>query len=382
MIRRPAAAALAFITLAPSLGKTQDNLVAIRAGHWLDIQAGELKGAALILIEGDRILRVTPGGDGEIPAAARLVDLSKFTVMPGLIDAHVHLTIGTPDSTARATLLAGFTTVQDLGALNHANLDLRNAIESGKVMGPRIRSAGSWIGVRGGICDFDGRGVRGESEFAARAREDIANGADLIKICVTGWPGDAYRYPDSVQITESELAAVVKEARAASKKVVAHAIGRRGASMAVAAGVDALVHSAFVDSATLTLMKQRGVYLIPTLTSFQGDKPPLIALQKHMRSVLASGIPIAMGTDAGVTPHGQNAAELQAMVEAGMSPLAAVRSATIDAATLLGISEKAGTLTPGKFADLIAVAGNPLEDARTMQHVVFVMKAGRIYLTP
>ncbi len=152
--------------------------------------------------------------------------------------------------------------------------------------------------------------------------------------------------------------------------------------MAVAAGVDALVHSAFVDSATLAMMKQRGIYLIPTLTSFQGDKPPLVALQKHMRSVLASGIPIAMGTDAGVTPHGQNAAELQAMVAAGMSPLAAVRSTTIDAATLLGISESAGTLTPGKFADLIAVAGNPLEDVRTTQHVVFVMKAGRIYLTP
>jgi imidazolonepropionase-like amidohydrolase len=302
--------------------------------------------------------------------------------MPGLIDAHVHLTIGAPDSTARATLLAGFTTVQDLGALNHANLDLRNAIEREKVIGPRIRSAGSWIGVRGGICDFDGRGVRGESEFAARTREDIANGADLIKVCVTGWPGDAYRYPDSVQITGPELAAVVKEARAASKKVVAHAIGRRGASMAIAAGVDALAHSAFVDSATLVLMKEHGTYLIPTLGSFQGDKPALVALRKHMTGVLASGIPIAMGTDAGVTPHGQNAAELHAMVEAGMSPLAAVRSATIDAATLLGISERAGTLTPGKFADLIAVAGNPLDEVRTMQHVVFVMKAGRIYLTP
>ena len=225
-------------------------------------------------------------------------------------------------------------------------------------------------------------GGPGESEFAARAREDIANGADLIKVCVTGWPGDAYRYPDSVRSRNPELAAVVKEARAASKKVVAHAIGRRGASMAVAAGVDALVHSAFVDSATLALMKQRGIYLIPTLTSFQGDKPRSLLFRNTCGSVLASGIPIAMGTDAGVTPHGQNAAELQAMVEAGMSPLAAVRSATIDAATLLGISEKAGTLTPGKFADLIAVAGNPLEDARLMQHVVFVIKAGRIYLTP
>jgi imidazolonepropionase-like amidohydrolase len=380
MFRRFIPAAIGLLAVAPLQGHAQDSLVAIRAGHLLDVQQGTLEGETLILIKGARIVQVSPGGT--LPAGARVIDLSKLTVMPGMIDAHVHLTIGTPDSTALATLRAGFTTVQDLGALNHANLDLRNAIEGGKTIGPRIHSAGSWIGVKGGICDFDGRGVRGEKEFAARTREDITNGADLIKVCVTGWPADGYRFPDSVEITEAELAAVVREAKAANKKVIAHAIGRRGAFMAVSAGVQALAHSAFLDSTTIAMMKARGVYLIPTLLSFQGDRPALLALQKEMRVILASGIPIAMGTDAGVTPHGGNAAELETMVEAGMAPLSAIRSATIDAAALLGMSESIGSVTRGTMADLIAVEGNPLEDVRTLQHVLFVMKAGRTYFTP
>ncbi|HTG83646.1 MAG TPA: amidohydrolase family protein, partial [Gemmatimonadales bacterium] len=358
MFRRFIPAAIGLLAVVPLQGHAQDSLLAIRAGHLVDVQRGTLEGEALILIKGERIVQVSPGGT--VPSGVRVIDLSKLTVMPGLIDAHVHLTIGTPDTTALATLRAGFTTVQDLGALSHANLDLRNAIDGGKTIGPRIHSAGSWIGVKGGICDFDGRGVRGENEFAARTREDIANGADLIKVCVTGWPADGYRYPDSVEITEAELAAVVRESKAANKKVIAHAIGRRGAFMAVSAGVQALAHSAFLDSTTIAMMKARGVYLIPTLLSFQGDRPALSALQKEMRVILASGIPIAMGTDAGVTPHGGNAAELETMVEAGMAPLSAIRSATIDAAALLGMSESIGSVTRGTMADLIAVEGNPL----------------------
>jgi len=380
MFRRFTPAAIGLLAVAPLLGHAQDSPLVIRAGHLVDVQRGTLEGPTLIVIRGKRIVQVRP--EGTVPAGARVIDLSKLTVMPGLIDAHVHLTIGTPDSTALATLRAGFTTVQDLGALNHANLDLRNAIESGKTIGPRIHSAGSWIGVKGGICDFDGRGVRGENEFAARTREDIANGADLIKVCVTGWPADGYRFPDSVEITEAELAAVIREAKTVNKKVIAHAIGRRGAFMAVSAGVQALAHSAFLDSTTIAMMKTRGVYLIPTLLSFQGDSPALLALQKEMRMILASDIPIAMGTDAGVTPHGGNAVELQMMVEAGMSPLSAIRSATSNAAALLGMSESIGSISSGTMADLIAVEGNPLEDVRTLQHVHFVMKAGRTYLTP
>jgi imidazolonepropionase-like amidohydrolase len=380
MSRRFVTAVFGLLILVHTAGQAQDSLFVIRAGHWVNVERGTLEGESLLLIKGDRIVQVSPVG--KIPAEARVIDLSKLTVIPGLIDAHVHLTIGTPDSTARATLLAGFTTVQDLGALNHSNLALRNAIESGTTIGPRIHSAGSWIGVKGGICDFDGRGVKGETEFAARTREDIADGADLIKVCVTGWPADGYRFPDSVEITDAELAAVVKEAQAANKKVIAHAIGRRGAFMAVSAGAQALAHSAFLDSTTIAMMKARGVYLIPTLLSFQGDRPALLALQKQMRGILASGIPIAMGTDAGVTPHGGNAAELGALVAAGMSPLSAIRSATTNAAALLGMSELLGSIAPGKMADLIAVEGNPLEDVSTLQHVLFVMKAGRTYLTP
>ncbi|HSR90173.1 MAG TPA: amidohydrolase family protein [Gemmatimonadales bacterium] len=380
MLGRFTPAAIGLLAVAPLQGQAQDSLLVIRAGHLVDVQRGTLEGPTLILIKGERIVQVSPGGT--VPAGARAIDLSKLTIMPGLIDAHVHLTIGTPDSTALATLRAGFTTVQDLGALNHANLDLRNAIESGKMIGPRIHSAGSWIGVKGGICDFDGRGVRGENEFAVRTREDIANGADLIKVCVTGWPADGYRFPDSVEITEAELAAVVREAKAANKKVIAHAIGRRGAFMAVSAGVEALAHSAFLDSTTIAMMKTRGVYLIPTLLSFQGDSPALLALQKEMRMILASGVPIAMGTDAGVTPHGGNAVELQTMVAAGMPPLSAIRSATSNAAALLGMAESIGSISQGTMADLIGVEGNPLEDVRTLQHVLFVMKAGRTYLTP
>ena len=172
MFRRFTPAAIGLLAVAPLLGHAQDSPLVIRAGHLVDVQRGTLEGPTLIVIRGKRIVQVRP--EGTVPAGARVIDLSKLTVMPGLIDAHVHLTIGTPDSTALATLRAGFTTVQDLGALNHANLDLRNAIESGKTIGPRIHSAGSWIGVKGGICDFDGRGVRGENELAARTREDIA----------------------------------------------------------------------------------------------------------------------------------------------------------------------------------------------------------------
>jgi len=301
--------------------------------------------------------------------------------LPGLIDAHVHLTLGTADSNARVTLLAGFTTVLDLGGLAHGNIALRDRVAAGRTPGPRILSAGGWIGVHGGICDFDGRGVRGAGEFAARAREDIAAGADLIKICVTGWLGDAVAHPDSVEAGEAEIAAVVAQARKAGRRVMAHAIGRRGIETAVRLGVAAIVHSGFADSATVADMKRRRLYLISTLWSLtgRGASPEATALGRHMAGVLAAGVPVAMGTDAGVVPHGRNARELTWLVKSGLTPLQALRAATTGAARLLGLADSIGSVAPGRYADLIAVEGNPLDDVGRLERVGFVMRAGKVY---
>ena len=225
--------------------------IAIRAGRLVDVRRGALVPHAVVLVQGDRIVAVGGAGEVRIPAGAEVVDLGDATLIPGLIDTHVHLTLGgTPDSNARATLLAGFTTVQDLGALGYANLSLRDAVNRGDIVGPRIVSAGLWLGVSGGTCDFDGIGVRGPDAFARRVREDVAHGADVIKLCVTGWVDDAFANPQRFEISDSELVATVREAHAAGKKVIVHAISEAGVRVAVARGVDAVAHANFADSAT------------------------------------------------------------------------------------------------------------------------------------
>ena len=352
----------------------------LQARRLIDVRRGVVRENMAVRIQGSRITAVAPAS-AAARRGARVIDLGDLTLVPGLIDSHVHLTLqGDPDSNAIATLRAGFTTVQDLGALKGANLALRRRIESGAVVGPRVRSAGSWIGESGGTCDFDGNGIRGAEAFRDRVRADIASGADVIKVCVDGWPSMAFLHPDSVQIAEDEMAAVIAEARAGKREVVAHVTSRAGARLAVRAGVRALVHFNFADSATIAEMIRRDVYVIPTLLSSAAFRDSVWgrALFEHMRGELASGVPVAFGTDAGVFPHGNNAREFHWMVDLGMTPLEALRSATLGAATLLGLSDRIGQIEPGWEADLIAVDGNPLEHVESLTRVVVVVKGGAV----
>ena len=353
----------------------------IRTKRLVDVASGAVHENIQVEIRGDRITGVRPA-DGNVPRGAKVIMLPTATLLPGLIDCHVHLTLGaTPDSNARATLMAGFTTVQDLGAVDYANLALRDSIAAGRVIGPRVISSGPWLGVSGGICDFQGIGVKGADAFRARVIEDVRHGADLIKVCVTGWPQLGFEHPDSVEIGADELAAAIREAHGAVRRVAVHAIGPAGVRRAVEAGADLVVHGGYEDDSTLALMKRRGVFLIPTLASFSRGRetPHGKALFERMQVILASGVPIAFGTDAGVIPHGRNAREFTWMTRLGMTPLAALRAATVDAARALGRGDRAGLVAAGRDADLVAVEGNPLEDITALEKVVFVMKAGVVY---
>jgi imidazolonepropionase-like amidohydrolase len=294
----------------------------------------------------------------------------------------VHLTLaGNAADNARATLMAGFTTVQDLGALAYANLALRDDIRAGQIIGPRVVASGPWLGTSGATCDFNGIGVRGVDAFRARVREDVRRGADLIKVCVTGWPAQGYAQPETLEITPGELESVVQEAKAAGLRVAAHAIGAAGVKLAVTTGVDMIVHAGFADQETVVLRKKREVYMTPTLASFapQRNSPHGKALFVRASGLIAEGVPIVFGTDAGVIPHGSNAREFALMVEAGLSPAASLRAATLGAAAALGWSDRIGSVTAGRYADLIAVRGNPLEDVTVLERVGFVMKGGVVY---
>lgn len=367
---------LAFVSLV-SVAHSQTT-IAIKCGKLFDGKSDKLLENQIIIVENNRITAV--GASVQIPANARVIDLSAATVLPGLIDAHVHLTLGDPAANARATLLAGFTTVQDLGAVDDGNLRLRDQIAAGHVMGPRMVCAGRWTGVKNGVCDFGGIGLSGEAAFRSRVAEDVARGADVIKACITAWVADGYARPDDVELAGKELDAVLAEAKLAGRQVIAHAIGTAGARLAVERGVSALAHSAFLDAASLALMKQRGVFIIPTLASFESLRGSLEgdSLFARMRQVLAFGVPIAFGTDAGVIAHGQNAMEFEALVRAGATPLEAVRAATTGAAKLLGQTAQIGVIAPAAHADLIAVFGDPLRDVSVLRRVVFVMKDGKV----
>ena len=360
-----------------------DTLVVLRAAGYFDAARDTIVRPAVIVVRGDRIISIGTQAD-PVARGARTIDLGTAILLPGLIDTHVHLTLGGPAAAnAAATLDAGFTTVQDLGSLDYAALRLRDSVATGLLPGPRIIASGPWLGATGGTCDFQGIGVRGAEAFARRVREDAARGADLIKLCVTGWPEDGYQEPAKVEITEEELRSTMAEARRLRLRVVAHAIGAAGVRRAVDAGVQAIVHSGYADDATLGVMRERGVWLIPTLRSFEvrPRTPALDSLSARMRQVLAGPVPIAFGTDAGVIPHGRNAREFGALVRHGLSPARALRAATVDAAASLGLSDRIGRLASGMMADVIAVDGDPLADVTTLERVRFVMQGGRIRRT-
>ena len=394
----------------------------IRAGHLLDVKTGKLSDAETIIVAGGSIVSIGPSSSASAQPGDEVIDLGNLTVLPGLIDVHTHLTMN-PDfdpfreltSTnakeaingvvnARKTLMAGFTSVRNVGAGGFVDVDLRDAINSGEVAGPHMLVSGPAMGITGGHCDDNllpaqyhqvSDGVAdGIAQVQHKVRENIKFGADVIKICATGGVLSKGDDPQASQYTLEEMQAIVADAHRLGRKVAAHAHGAQGILWASEAGVDSIEHGSYIDDAAIAMMKKHGTYLVPTvyLEDWQIEKGNLPALyhqkmvdvsavaKKNIRHAMESGVKIALGTDSAVYPHGLNAHELDVYVnQLGMAPLTAIQTATTNAADLMGLSSKTGTLEPGKWADIIAVEKNPIDDVRTLQDVKFVMKAGVVY---
>ncbi|HEX6944201.1 MAG TPA: amidohydrolase family protein [Gemmatimonadaceae bacterium] len=351
----------------------------IRAGRLVDVRTGQTTRDAMIVVNNGRIVSVGPVA---LAPDDSIIDLSRYTVLPGLIDAHVHLGIGgTVRDNALADLRAGFTTVVDLGARTTRLLQIRDSINGGFIAGPRVLAAGIWIGRKDGVCEFNGIGITGGADgFRARVRENVAAGADVIKACVSGWPAAAFAKPDEYELPDSLITAIVDEARRLNRKVIAHDISLAGVQAALRAGVHGLAHAAYVDAATAGQLRAHGMFMIPTLASLVGDdtSPGSVALVEAVRRVHNAGVQLVFGTDGGVLPHGQNALEFVALGRAGVSALDMLRAATVNAASAFGIADSVGVIAANKVADLIAVEGDPLTDVTALQRVRFVMSRGRI----
>jgi imidazolonepropionase-like amidohydrolase len=355
-----------------------DSTVVLSGGAYVDLRAGRLRSNGAIVIQGGTIVAMhAPDAGWRAPADARVLSLEGHTILPGLIDAHVHLTIaGTPAENAAATLRAGFTTVIDLGSADGAGVRLRDQIAGGRVLGPTVIAAGSWIGSKGGVCEFGGATVGSEAEAAARAQSDLSQGADLLKVCVTGWPAEAVAFPDSVQFKADLLTSVTEAAVAAGRPVYAHAIGRAGALLAAAHGARALAHTPIVDADDANRLRSAGIYVISTLATLtKGDGADRV--RRSFQLLRRAGVTIVLGTDAGVLPHGSNAGELVALTENGLSPLEALRAATLDAAALLR-STRIGEIAVGRAGDFVVVDGDPIRNLRALERPVMVLRGGRV----
>ena len=378
-MKRPARFLTLVFALAVSIAPAWADESCTLTARWvLDVERGEAIENGIVVVTGDRIAAV--GRKGEVAPKGEQIDLGDAALLPGLIDAHVHLLLGgLAQANAAATLKAGFTTVQDLGALNYANIKVRNAIRDGKFPGPRVVSAGPWLGVSKGTCDFSGIGVQGPDAFRARVKADVAQEADLIKVCASGWLADAAEKPDGCEISEEELKTAIDEAHALKRRVAVHAISERAIAASVTHGADLIAHGGFTSKASVAEMARRHVFQIPTLASLKGSVPPEVyeKLRAHLAGAVRDGLPIAFGTDAGVIKHGENAKEFAELAALGLKPLDAIRTATVDAAKAVGLGGQIGTLKTGAFADIIAVEGNPLNDLNALQKVKFVMKAGQ-----
>ena len=356
----------------------------IRASRMVDPGSGEYVGPVALQIFGDRI-RAMLTGDAAKQLPAPDVELGDLTLLPGLIDAHVHLSLaGDLRANASATLRAGFTTVVDLGATSDAVLRLRDDINNGTVEGPSILGAGLWVGRTKGVCEFGGLGIAGgEAEFRARVRQNVERGADVIKVCLSGWPALAFTSPESFELTDDILLPTVREAHATKRLVIAHAISAGSVDAALRSGIDGLAHAAMVSDAQAKAMQRAGMFMIPTLASLSasaGD-PVKGALAAGVAAARAAGVRLVFGTDAGVLPHGRNAMEFDALTAAGLTPIDAIRSATIDAAVALR-RDDIGRVAIGAAADLIAVAGDPLRDVSSLSQPVFVMRKGKVVRRP
>ncbi|MGH7541131.1 MAG: amidohydrolase family protein [Gemmatimonadota bacterium] len=402
------------------------RVVALRAGRLIDGRGGAPVDGVTIVVRGNRIAAV--GREVAVPAGAEVIDLSDRTVLPGLMDMHTHLTGdpsgGDPDiglhqwpgygaivgvKNARKTLLAGFTTIRNVGADGFEDVALRDAIDDGLVPGPRMFTAGHGLGITGGHCDLNSfapgileepgvvEGKANSAEgFRAAVHQQIKYGADLIKFCATGGvlsQGDAVGVQ---QLNEEQMRALVETAHMAERTVAAHAHGNEGIKAAVRAGVNSIEHGSVLDDEAIRLMKEHGTVHVPTMMAFhavvEGARSGFLTphsarkaleiaplFEESIRRSIAAGVTIALGTDAGVFPHGLNAGEFALLVDAGMTPMQAILAATREAAALLGRQHDLGAVAPGYVADLVAVRGDPLADVTRLERVDFVMKDGVVY---
>lgn len=423
----------AFVPVVVVLGGPVQAATLIHAGRVIDGVSDQVVTERTVVVDQGRITNIETGY--RKPAAGdTVIDLRKSTLMPGLMDMHVHLTSEYSRSSeldrfkkdgpdvaldgvlyAERTLQAGFTTVRDLGDSFRASIALRNAINAGKVAGPRIFAAGKSIASTGGHADptngwadFLGGGdvgpvdgvVNGAEQGAQAVRQRYKEGSDLIKITATGGVLSIAKNGLNPQFTEDEIRTIVATARDYGFKVAAHAHGAEGMKRAVRAGVDSIEHGTFMDDETIALMKERGTYYVPTITAgrwvFDRSKedgffpavvrPKAAAIGPQIQGTFAkaykAGVKIVFGTDTGVSAHGDNAREFVLMVEAGMLPLEAIKSATSVAAKFLEIDDRLGSVQVGKIADLVAVPGDPLADISAMRRVNFVMKDGIVHRQP
>ena len=404
--------------------------IVLRATQIVDGTGTEPIKNGVIVITDDKIAAIGTSENVRIPSGSRVINLGDATLLPGFIDAHTHIigrVLGDPEGqnaivrdyesfgailgvgNAQKTLMSGFTTIRNVGASDFQDLALRKAINEGWIVGPRILTAAHSLGITGGHCDengfkpglFDGdykTGIaNGAEEVRSAVRYQVKYGADLIKTCATGGvlsEGDAV---GTTQYSFEEMKAMVDEATKLERKVAAHAHGTEGIKIAVRAGVASIEHGSFLDEEGARLMAERGAYLVPTLMAgetverlaksnvlkgLRAEKAlaAAAAMRKGIKFAVANRVIIALGTDAGVIPHGTNGHEFTLMVEwGGMRPMDSVVAGTMNAAKLLGLDKTIGSLTAGKFADIVAVPGDPLKDIRRMERPVFVMKNGVIY---
>jgi imidazolonepropionase-like amidohydrolase len=416
------------ITPEPPIGK---GIVVLKAARLIDGTGSAPINNAVVVVTDNVITAVGTASSVRVPANAKMIDLGDVTLMPGFIDAHTHLigrVLGDPAGDAaavrdfesfaailgvehaRSTLLAGFTTVRNVGASGRFDdMALRKAIDEGWTVGPRMITAGHSLGIRGGHCDQNGfrpgmfdQGIEdgiadGPEQIRAAVRYQIKYGADVIKTCATGGvlsEGDAV---GATQYSFEELKAMVEEANKLERKVAAHAHGAEGIKLAVRAGVSSIEHGSFLDQEGARLMKEHGTFMVPTLSAAEAVEraaktgvlkglraekalAAAAAVRNAIKLAVAGKVSIALGTDAGVVLHGTNAHEFVLMVEwGGMSNMDAIVAGTSNAARLLGWEKRVGSLTAGKWADIVAVSGDPLRDIEIMQKVVFVMKNGVVY---
>jgi len=404
-----------------------NNTIIIKAGKLIDVENGKVLVNQMILVKNDSIVKIASRIN--IPKDATIVDLSKYTVLPGLIDCHTHIT-GQPSGDyygdifrkspvdvavtahiyARKTLEAGFTTVRDLGSAGLVDIALRNAINKGDVVGPNIYAATVFIGSTGSHGDLNGfspylqlnapKGLSGIANGVEGVREqvryNVKNGADVIKFGASAGVLSEEESVGAPQYTQEEMNAIVSEAKMWGRKTAAHAHGAEAIKMAVKAGVASIEHGSLVDEEGIQLMLSRGTYLVADVYDDEyilseyaklGFPEKIINKEKmvgklqreNFQKAVEAGVKIAYGTDAGVYPHGWNGKQFKWMTRYGLSPMAAIQAATINAADLLGIKEKTGSITAGKKADIIAVITNPIDDINILEQVQFVMKNGVIY---